>query len=71
LTFVAGAGDAAPTQPARDVFALFAPDLQRGLSALTVALTTDLAAVNAALVRAKRPAVTPGNSELRPPAGGR
>ena len=71
LTFVAGAGDGAPTQPARDVFAMFAPDLQRGLTALNAALTTDLAAVNAALARAKRPAVTPGNSELRPPAGGR
>jgi hypothetical protein len=50
---------------------MFAPDLQRGLTALNAALATDLAAVNAALTRAKRPFVTPGNSELRPPAGGR
>jgi len=71
LTFVAGAGDAAPTQAARQIFALFAPDLQRGLTALSAALTTDLAAVNAALSRAKRPIVTPGNVEVRPPAGGR
>ena len=71
LSFVAGAGDAAPTQPARDVFAMFAPALQRGLTALAAALTTDLAAVNRALAAAKRPAVTPGNSELRAPAAGR
>ncbi len=71
LIFVAGSADAPPTQPARDVFAMFAPDLQRGLTALQAALTTDLAAVNRALAAAKRLAVTPGDFELRPPVAGR
>ena len=65
--FIAGAGDARPTAAARQVFTLFAPEVQRGLLALQATLQTDLPAVNAAFKSAPPVEVLPGNTELRPP----
>jgi hypothetical protein len=67
LAYVAGGADARPTAAARAVFALFAPDLQRGLTALQAVLSRDLPAVNAALRSAGQTAATAGDTELRPP----
>jgi hypothetical protein len=67
LAWVAGGTDARPTAAARAIFALFAPDLQRGLTALQGVLSRDLPAVNAALRAAGQTAATAGDAELRPP----
>ena len=67
LFYVAGSIDARPTEPTYQVFRLFAPDVQRELVAAKAALGRDLAGVNAALTAAGQQAVTPGDTELRPP----
>ncbi|HVO35361.1 MAG TPA: hypothetical protein VMT21_07340, partial [Gemmatimonadales bacterium] len=67
LSYVAGGVDARPTEPAYQVFRLFAPDVQRELAAAQAALAGDLGGVNAALTAAGQEPVTPGNTELRPP----
>ncbi len=63
---VAGGIDARPPQPARQVFDLFAPQVQRELLAAQGALA-GLDAVNRALTAAGQPAVVPVAAELRPP----
>ena len=67
LTSFAGSTDARPTVAARQVFSLFAPDVQRGLSALQATLQTDLPAVNAAFKSESKEEVVPRVAELRPP----
>src|SRR6266853_4875567 len=57
LIFAASTMDARPTAPLYDVFRLFAPQIQKQLTALADALKSDLPAVNAALKSAGAPAV--------------
>jgi len=67
LAGVVGSTDARPTAPSREVFRMFAPDVQRGLLAAQQALRDGLAAVNAVLTAAGQPPVAPANAEIRPP----
>jgi len=67
LEWVVESADGRPPQQTYDVFAMFAPVLQRHLEAARAALRDALPPVNAAL-RAKRlPAIDPKAVELRPP----
>jgi hypothetical protein len=60
--------DAPPAAQDYEVFRLFAPQLERPLSALREALDRDLPAVSAALASAGAGAIVPRAAELRPPS---
>jgi len=70
LIFAASTMDARPTAPLYDVFRLFAPQIQKQLTALADALKSDLPAVNAALKSAGAAIVRPRAAELRLPSPG-
>ena len=59
--------DGRPPQQTYDVFAMFAPVLQRHLEAARAALRDALPPVNAALQAKRLPAIDPKAVELRPP----
>jgi hypothetical protein len=67
LAGVVGSTDARPTRPSYDVFALFAPDVQRALRDTQEELDASLPAVNAALATARQAPIVPAAAELRPP----
>jgi photosystem II stability/assembly factor-like uncharacterized protein len=67
LAGVVGSTDARPTRASYDVFALFAPDVQRALRAAQEELDGSLPLVNAALSTAGQAAIVPATAELRPP----
>jgi photosystem II stability/assembly factor-like uncharacterized protein len=67
LTGVVEGPYAPPTAASREVFRLFAPEVQRALLAARAALASGLADVNAALTAAGQTAVVPGDTEIRPP----
>ena len=68
LIFAASTTDARPTAQMRDVFRLFAPEIDRQLRALRATLDGELPAVNAVLTSAGAAAVVPQVAELRPPS---
>ena len=67
LEWVVESADGRPPQQTYDVFAMFAPVLQRHLEAARVALRDALPPVNAALQAKRLPAIDPKAVELRPP----
>jgi photosystem II stability/assembly factor-like uncharacterized protein len=67
LSGMAESADGRPPRQVYDVFALFAPELQRHLVAAQAALRDGLPGVNAALKAQKLPAVEPRSVELRAP----
>src|SRR5207249_4405251 len=68
LSSVVGGIDAPPTAQSRDVFQMFAPEIQKQLVALNEVLTRDLRAVNAAFRGAGAATIVPKAAELRRPA---
>jgi len=64
---MAESADGRPPRQVYDVFALFAPELQRHLLAAQAALRDALPGVNAALKAKKLPAIEPRPVELRAP----
>src|SRR5438046_6361888 len=67
LEWVGESADGRPPQQTYDVFAMFAPVLQRHLEAARAALRDALPPVNAALQAKRLPAIEPKAVELRPP----
>ena len=67
LEWVVESADGRPPQQTYDVFAMFAPVLQRHLEAARAALRDALPPVNAALQAKRLPAIEPKAVELRPP----
>ena len=64
---MAESADGKPPQQVYDVFAMYAPQLQRHLEAARTALRDALPPVNAALQAKRLPVIEPKAVELRPP----
>ncbi len=67
LSWMAESADGRPPQQVYDVFAMYAPQLQRHLESARTALREALPPVNAALQAKRLPAIEPKAVELRPP----
>ena len=67
LSWMAESADGKPPQQVYDVFAMYAPQLQRHLEAARTALRDALPPVNAALQAKRLPVIEPKAVELRPP----